>query len=656
MENAQYISFFNDPKNYINSIHEEWKKFIENGSTNGLSVRSEVVESWKLSFENGLSTDGTGAALVLDDKTMNKINRKCTMLLNAADSVIDEFVDVLKKRDASNCVINLCTEDTVILRTVSCGVEGEQYAKYQHILPGAILDEKHTGTTGVSLARMTNLPYALYGPEHFQQSARICSCAAAPITNVRNKQIKGIIALSGEGFEIVPDTIGMVTFIARTIEGNLLLNYIQNEEILVNHFKELLKGDIVDLIVAVDTDINIVASSSNMHHIVRSDLSVKRLERSIATIAKKVGEKYLLGLCKNDLNEVTESETEDYQIEFRPVYRNDVYIGMTLSIRDKKTGKQNGLEIGGLSAVPEIKLVGHDPKFREALKMAIGVASTDASVMLLGETGSGKEVFAKTIYENSNRSDEPYIAINCGAIPRELIGSELFGYSGGAFTGASQKGNAGKLEAANHGTIFLDEIGSMPLDAQSYLLRVIEENELYRLGSTKAIPIDVRIICATNEKLTDLIESKLFRLDLFYRLNVVEINIPPLRERKEDLAELVDHFCIYYSGEPCFMKDEDIEYIARYAWPGNIRELKNILHSAYVLRTNPVVALKSYVSIHLKPTEKLELVDSASNHRGESHDEIERVLEECDGNIAKAARQLGVARSTIYRRLERKPQ
>ncbi|MDR3364743.1 MAG: sigma 54-interacting transcriptional regulator [Clostridiales Family XIII bacterium] len=654
MRNPQYINYVNDPQSYMKNVHEEWKKFIEGGITNGLAVRDEVLDSWKQSLKNGLPCAGTGAALVLDEKMIAKINRKNTLLLDAATPVIDEFADMLGKRDATNCVINLCNEDTVILRTVACDAEGEKNAISQNILPGAILDEKHTGTTGVSLARTTNSPYALYGPEHFRQSARICNCAAAPITNVRTKQLKGIIALSGEDFDIVPDTIGTVTFIARTIESNLLLSYVQREELLVGRFKEMIKRGGADLVLAVDADLNIIASSLGAHPIVRSVLSVRKLEKSVFHIAEKAGEKYLYGRHSDGADAILTEGTEDYHIEFHPVYREEAYIGMILLVRDLR----EGLCAGQASDVPgkqaKTIMVGRNPAFRAALDMAVRIAHTDVPVMMQGETGAGKEGFARTIYERSNRADKPYIAINCGALPGELIGSELFGYVPGAFTGASQKGNAGKFEAANGGTIFLDELGALPLDAQSYLLRVVEENELYRLGSTRSIPIDVRLICATNENLLDLVNAKLFRADLYYRLNVVEINIPPLRDRMDDFPELISLFCAKYAGDPCVVADADVAFFSQYRWPGNVRELKNVLHGASVLGVNVVEYLRNYVRIHIKADKDGDHGDFQMPPAG-TDDDLERIVEACGGNIAKAARQLGVARSTIYRRMQRNP-
>jgi transcriptional regulator with PAS, ATPase and Fis domain len=284
--------------------------------------------------------------------------------------------------------------------------------------------------------------------------------------------------------------------------------------------------------------------------------------------------------------------------------------------------------------------------------MAVHAAASDAPVILSGETGVGKECFAKMIHENSTRSDKVFLAVNCGAIPKELIGSELFGYAPGAFTGAFQKGNAGKIESANGGTLFLDELSSLPLEAQIYLLRVIEENELFRLGSNNPVPIDVRMICATNTDLRELIRRKEFRADLYYRLNVVEIEIPPLRDRLEDMNDLISFFSMKYFGEPYTVCRDVFEYIRKYAWPGNLRELKNVIQRASALNTDVAQALLHYAESNLTQEDRTMTKTSAPKSNDPSLlAETRRVVEEYGGNIARAAKHLGIARSTVYRRL-----
>ncbi len=221
------------------------------------------------------------------------------------------------------------------------------------------------------------------------------------------------------------------------------------------------------------------------------------------------------------------------------------------------------------------------------MKLIKEISNTDATVMILGESGTGKELIAKAIHKRSSRREMPFMTINCAAIPPHLLESELFGYEKGAFSGA-YKSHKGKFEEANEGTIFLDEIGEMRLDLQAKLLRVLEEKKIERIGSNKKIKLDIRIICATNRNLEKLVSENKFRNDLYYRLNVVNINIPSLRERKEDIKLLTSHFLNKYSEENnkrvFDISKNALDMLITYEWPGNIRELENLIYSIVIIK------------------------------------------------------------------------
>jgi transcriptional regulator with PAS, ATPase and Fis domain len=252
------------------------------------------------------------------------------------------------------------------------------------------------------------------------------------------------------------------------------------------------------------------------------------------------------------------------------------------------------------------KIVGNSKKIKEIKNLISTVAKTDASILLLGESGVGKEVVAKEIYSNSLRKDKPFITVNCSAIPENLLESEMFGYEKGAFTGAV-KSKAGLFELAEGGTILLDEIGTMPLSLQPKLLRVLQENEFMRVGGTKKIPLDVRIIAATNENLFNLISSGHFRQDLYYRLNVIPINIPPLRERKDDIKLLCFNFLETFNtkyGKNKFLNDKALFLMEQYDWPGNIRELRNAIERLVIVGNRDMVTSDQVLYI-IKPDELL---------------------------------------------------
>jgi Nif-specific regulatory protein len=282
---------------------------------------------------------------------------------------------------------------------------------------------------------------------------------------------------------------------------------------------------------------------------------------------------------------------------------------------------------------------------QEVFYLITQVAKSNANVLLLGESGTGKEMVANAIHYNSLRVDNPFVKVNCAALPANLVEAELFGYERGAFTGATRQ-KEGKFELANGGTIFLDEIGSLALESQGKLLRVLQERELERLGSTKTIKVNIRLIAATNQDLTSAVEEGRFREDLFYRLNVYPIYLPPLREREADVLLLADYFLEKYAKE--YAKDikristPAIEALTRYHWPGNVRELENCLERAVLLCDDQVIR-----SFHLPPT--LQTAEDTGTHQSQSFTEaveaFERevlidALKSSRGNMRQAAQAL----------------
>lgn len=301
-------------------------------------------------------------------------------------------------------------------------------------------------------------------------------------------------------------------------------------------------------------------------------------------------------------------------------------------------------------------LVGEDNKMREIKELIRHIAKTDATVLITGETGSGKEVVSKEIHDKSNRKDMPYIKVNCAAIPDTLIESELFGYEKGAFTGAQNKEKLGMFEIANGGTILLDEIGEMPLNLQSKLLRVLQEKEIMRLGGTKSIKIDVRVIAATNQNLKELIEKGKFREDLFYRLNVVPIKIPSLRERQNDIPILAHMFLEKFNTK--YGKNKSFDNIAirtlqNYDWPGNVRELQNVIERLLVIDDESFITYRSVENVIGSNKDEVK-IGSDNLTLKEAVDLLEREMIEKAlkkyGSTYKAAKVLGVTQPTVFRK------
>lgn len=308
-------------------------------------------------------------------------------------------------------------------------------------------------------------------------------------------------------------------------------------------------------------------------------------------------------------------------------------------------------------------ICGDSPAIRETVKTAEKASHTISNVLLTGESGTGKELFAHAIHHGSARRDGPFIKVNCAAIPAQLIESELFGYEGGAFTGARKKGKPGKFELAHGGSIFLDEIGDLPLDMQAKLLRVLQEKEFERISGNRTIRADCRVIAATNQNLKQMCNSGRFRPDLYYRLNVLSIKIPPLRERMEDLAllgdVLVDKLSRKLDRKKIPVSTAALAALGNYHWPGNIRELENMLERAMILTDQPGIEpehLSLPQSLPCSPAASLESRGAGSLKTTVETAErtaITRCLNQAGGNRSEAARLLGISRSVLYERINK---
>ena len=306
------------------------------------------------------------------------------------------------------------------------------------------------------------------------------------------------------------------------------------------------------------------------------------------------------------------------------------------------------------------QIVGQSKGMRGIFNQIVKVAPTDSTVLVLGETGTGKELITKSIYEHSLRKNKPFVAINCAAIPEGLLESELFGHEKGAFTGADSR-KPGKFEVANGGTIFLDEIGDMPLETQSKILRVIEEGQVERVGGLRPIRVDVRLIAATNQDLSQMVDAGKFRRDLYYRLNVFSISLPPLRERREDIPMLVERF-LELLGKGIDISSESLQFLTAAQWPGNIRELKNTIEAASVLAEDKIepMHLPSNITKQWTVESDSEKVLDFSEHKSLDNrlHELEKgiiieALTRTGGVQVQAAKYLGIKERSLWHRIKK---
>jgi transcriptional regulator with PAS, ATPase and Fis domain len=313
-------------------------------------------------------------------------------------------------------------------------------------------------------------------------------------------------------------------------------------------------------------------------------------------------------------------------------------------------------------------LIAEDPAMQYIFQMLDSVAETDSTIMIYGESGVGKEIIANYIYQHSLRRDEIFMPINCATIPESLIDSELYGYESGTFTGANRGGKEGLFELANGGTIFMDEIGELPLSAQTKLLRVLETGEFRRIGGKTIQKTNVRVIGATNRDLKEMIAAKKFRADLYYRLNIIPVNVPPLRSRPLDLDAFIDLFLSGFNrkhGRERSISNEIRDVMHQYSWPGNIRELRNIIEQYVLTGQESVFSFRRQDMLHSKAHDISFLsADTAARSispdahtlkevtRHFQYEYIRNVLKQCGGNVSKAAKQLGISRAAFYDKLK----
>ncbi len=347
----------------------------------------------------------------------------------------------------------------------------------------------------------------------------------------------------------------------------------------------------------------------------------------------------------------------------KPVSNEEIILAIERAFKDKKI--KNELEYLKQQETKLLlgeKIVINSEKMIKIFEDAVKIAKTNYTVFIFGETGVGKEILAYWIHKNSPRQKNPFVVIDCGTLPKEIIESELFGYEKGAFTGA-EKRNIGKIELADEGTLFLDEIGNLPLELQPKFLRVLEEKKFYRLGGTNLIEVDVRYICASNISLEELIEKEKFRKDLYYRLNEFKIEIPPLRERKEDIIHLANLFLKVANKE----LNKSIKYISKqaeeilldYKWPGNIRELQNVIKTAAFFAEDVIErfhienVLSKQTNLFLRDDVSFENLNLKQNIEKIEKNLIKYVLNKVNNNKEKASEILGITRKTLYEKLKK---
>ncbi|WP_165045495.1 sigma-54-dependent Fis family transcriptional regulator [Adlercreutzia sp. ZJ138] len=424
-----------------------------------------------------------------------------------------------------------------------------------------------------------------------------------------------------------------------------------------------------------DTLGRLVEASDNFYRLMRTDpqlVAGKPIDTTFTFVPslsnRFAGKKEETFQCT--IKEPQTGTARRYTVESFPVMVNSSYSSGTLFILTDAKSMSEYIKRMSSKRNPYTfdQIVGNSESFRNAIQLAIAAAKSSSSILIQGDSGTGKELFAQAIHaQRFPDTDKPFVAINCGGLSRDLLNSELFGYVEGAFTGAKKGGAPGKFELANGGTLFFDEVGEMPLEMQAALLRALEERAITRVGGSMRTPIDVRILSATNRDLWQMVQEGTFRLDLYYRLNVISIRIPPLRDRRDDILMLANHFIEDFSselGKNIIGYSEEYErHLLAYDWPGNVRELKNVIERSVNLEEGPLLIDCSYLrslsrSAH---NEKYGITGSAelftslrpSNYQDYEKILIEELLITHRGNKTKVASELGISRKTLYNKMHR---
>ncbi|WP_127837118.1 sigma-54-dependent Fis family transcriptional regulator [Clostridium prolinivorans] len=618
-----------------------------------------IKKSHKRCIDYGVEKERIFPITILKGKEFNLILEKNNDLIKIARPFMEILYDFLK---GSGFSLYLTDKDGFVLTIIGDEDIIRDQAK-MGIVVGADMSEKSTGTNAIGTALHEDCSFQISGEEHFINAYHVWTCSAATIHS-EDGDIVGCLNLTGRRQLAHPHTLGLVVAAVKSIENQMKVEKAQNELFRAYQYLNKIINSINSGIFAVDTNglVKAINNSACKMLEVREEDVINRNVENVLDNWKYIFDQLKIG---NDYEnkEIIYSGGEKkkrFNLNMYPIKNQKGTITGMVGILNYIQNVYNLVnKYTGMRATYTFDdIIGKSKEILKIKEQARSIANSPSTVLIQGESGTGKELIAQSIHNSSNRKNNSFVAINCGAIPKSLIESELFGYEEGAFTGAKRGGHPGKFELANGGTLFLDEIGEMPLDMQVNLLRVLQEGCVTRVGGNKYINIDVRIIAATNKDLKKEVEKGTFREDLYYRLSVIPIYVPPLRERKEDIEILMEHFLKVKAiklGKPIPKIRHDIyEKIINYNWPGNVREMENCIENIVNLDGNTSFNFKieGLSKEQSNSSEKILEYDMCSLEQWELK-AIKSCIDKCNGNITKASRILGINRSTLYSKLKK---
>lgn len=642
-------------------IKRAWSNFFKTGDTGGEYVHPFILAGWDLSRKSGIDPISPAPPPVLGAKALARLRQKNAVLLEAAAPILQ--ILAVSIRD-TGYIATLAVPSGYLLEVVGDDdLMIEAHENYN--IPGANLSVKTGGASALSMSISEKRPVIVTGYEHYISSFHFWRCAAAPVFDAKGEPIASL-TISCHISRRDIHTLTLAQSCAQSIGIRLREIELINSQKRLNALLESVHNALPDAILAINREAVVTHANNRACALFRHipELAGSNLDKMFG----KPDMARVLNLLQNgttssvEMEVLTEEGASNRFCSFTPVLLdNDDLGGMIVSIRTKKQVIDLAKRVGGNYAKYSFEdIKGESQCLKEQIEIARKAALSAHRILLYGESGTGKELFAQSIHNGSNENNGPFVAISCAAIPRDLIESELFGYVGGAFTGARRDGMIGKMELASGGTLFLDEINSLPLELQAKLLRVLQQMEIVRLGDTKPTPINARIIAATNKDLREAVREGSFREDLYFRLNVIEIVIPPLRSRKDDISLLTHTFLRRQSGRngtPFIqVTAEAMEAFYSYDWPGNVRELDNVCERALILSGNGIIEMKhlpAYLTAQTNGSQDTMTAGyvSGTDLNATYKQMILSAIKEHNGNMSKVADSLGIARSTLYRKM-----
>ena len=633
----------NDPKRQLVVTEQAWDKLVSVQYIDNALLRQEIALSWQRCLSQKVNPRASKNENVEKDYLIE--NKR--YLLEVALPHMEQLYGLVKGKDY---IVMLAAADGTLLSVFG---DRNMYSigESLNIVAGASCLETVLGTTSPGICLARQVPLQVFKLEHYCQLYHTWCCSAAPIFDSQGGLV-GTLDLSNRDREQhPPHLLDLVTMTAGTIQAEYNYRILQDDFKKSYYYFNMVVNNLPDAMIFFDLDDKISHLNRNAVKLLGAS-SQQLVGKHVQTILPNyAGLKHesASGQHWKELQFKTKSGLVGVDAYLKPLtneYKES--FGMVCTLKENKKPQP----LHTVTRYTFEDFVYGCQRMERLVREAHNIAATDNNVLIQGESGTGKEILAQAIHNGSTRRNAPFVAVNCAALPTELIQSELFGYEEGTFTGAKRGGKAGTFERCNGGTIFLDEIGDMPLDAQANLLRVVQEKSIVRVGGSRPIPLNIRVVAATNKVLPKEIEAGRFRLDLFYRLAVMHLAIPPLRERKEDLWLLVES--LVRKQQPAlaglgFSPQVRILF-ERYDWPGNVRELENVLVNVLSRMSGGCVTVDDLPETFAATRRARENVDLLKDTEQKM---IAAALVQCNNNVSKAAKVLGISRATLYRKLKK---